>query len=83
MEDILEYGMTDYEQLGWLMDNESMEVLTLEEPEDEMMNMLVWASGEHDLKEESEEIPDKGLIPSSSSFPKLELKPLPSTLKYA
>ena len=83
MEEILDHGMTNYEQLGWLLDNESMEVLTMGEPEDEMIDMLVWASGEHYLKEECEEMPDKGLIPSSSSSSKLDLKPLPSTLKYA
>ncbi|KAK0604756.1 hypothetical protein LWI29_019111 [Acer saccharum] len=59
MEEILEHGMTDYEQLGWLLDNENMEILTLEETEDKMIDMLVWASGEHYMKEEREEMPDK------------------------
>ncbi|KAK1559346.1 hypothetical protein Q3G72_013517 [Acer saccharum] len=80
MEEFIEEGMTDFEQLRWLSDHATMETGTMEELEDEVINMLVWASGESHMEEESEEVPDKGSIPSSSSSPKLEVKPLPSTL---
>ncbi|KAK0582519.1 hypothetical protein LWI29_026492 [Acer saccharum] len=80
MEEFIEEGMTDFEQLGWLMDNANMEIGTLEESEDEVIDMLVWGSGESHMEEESEEMPDIGSIPSSSSAPKLDLKLLPSTL---
>ncbi|KAI9175180.1 hypothetical protein LWI28_028587 [Acer negundo] len=73
--------MTDFEQLGWLSDHATMEIGTMEKLEDEVINMLVWASGENNMKEESEEVHYKGLILSSSSSPKLDLKLLPSTLK--
>ncbi|KAK1577456.1 hypothetical protein Q3G72_021890 [Acer saccharum] len=80
MEEFIEEGMTNFEQLGWLMDNANMEIGTLEESEDEVIDMLVWGSGESHMEEESEEMPDIGSIPSSSSAPKLDLKLLPSTL---
>ncbi|KAI9157527.1 hypothetical protein LWI28_023954 [Acer negundo] len=46
MEEFIEEGMTDFEQLGWLSDHATMEIGTMEEAEDEVINMLVWASGE-------------------------------------
>ncbi|KAK0581787.1 hypothetical protein LWI29_017987 [Acer saccharum] len=57
--DILEKEKEEALKLGWLLDNENMEVLTLEEMEDEMIDMLVWASGEHYMKEERKKMPDK------------------------
>ncbi|KAI9194293.1 hypothetical protein LWI28_004867 [Acer negundo] len=67
MEEFLEEEMTDFEQLGWLIDHANMEVGTIEEPKNEVIDTLVWASGESHMEEEIEVMPDKGLTPSSSS----------------
>ncbi|KAK0571787.1 hypothetical protein LWI29_021586 [Acer saccharum] len=69
MEEFIEEGMTDFEQLGWLSDHATMEIGTMEEPEDEVINMLLWASGESHIKEESEKTP---MDESSDSSWKLE-----------
>ncbi|KAK0581111.1 hypothetical protein LWI29_010138 [Acer saccharum] len=58
MEEFIEEGMTDFEQLRWLSDHATMEIGTMEELEDEVINMLVWASGESHMEEESEETND-------------------------
>ncbi|KAK0604323.1 hypothetical protein LWI29_014518 [Acer saccharum] len=55
IEEFIEEGMTNFEQLGWLSDHATMEIGTVEEPEDEVINMLVRASSESHMEEESEE----------------------------
>ncbi|KAI9169558.1 hypothetical protein LWI28_014023 [Acer negundo] len=54
MEEFIGEGMSDFEQLGWLMDHATMEIGTKEEPEDDVINMLVWANSESHMEEESE-----------------------------